>query len=59
MTIMKKALYCGSFDPFTLGHLNVIEQALNYSCAHYHTLEKIYICIGDNENKTPLFSKDD
>ena len=59
MTIMKKALYCGSFDPFTLGHLNVIEQALNYSCAHYHTLEKIYICIGDNENKTPLFSKDE
>jgi len=56
---MKKALYCGSFDPFTLGHLSVIEHALNYSHSPYHSIQKIYICIGDNENKVSLFNKDE
>ena len=55
---MISALYCGSFDPFTLGHLGVIEQALQYSIAPYHQIEKIYICIGINSQKTPLFSED-
>ena len=53
---MISALYCGSFDPFTLGHLGVIEQALQYSNAPFRQIEKIYICIGINNQKTPLFS---
>ena len=53
---MISALYCGSFDPFTLGHLSVIEQAFKHKIGSYQCIEKIYICVGDNDEKTPLFS---
>ncbi|MBR5599514.1 MAG: pantetheine-phosphate adenylyltransferase [Alphaproteobacteria bacterium] len=56
---MTKALYCGSFDPFTLGHLSVVEQALEHLNTPYKQIEKIYICIGSNDAKTPLFRKED
>lgn len=54
---MISALYCGSFDPFTLGHLSIVERALQYSSAPYRHIEKIYICVGTNEEKKPLFSQ--
>lgn len=49
---MKKALYCGSFDPFTLGHLAVIEKALSQE----YGFEKIIICVSVNPDKTTLFT---
>ena len=36
--IMPKALYAGSFDPFTTGHLNVLLQASK-------VFEKVYLVI--------------
>lgn len=43
------AMYIGSFDPFTLGHLDIAHKALQ-KC------EKLIICVGKNEAKTPMFS---
>lgn len=44
-----KAVYTGSFDPITLGHLNIIER----SAVLY---EHLVIGIGVNTEKSPLFS---
>lgn len=44
-----KALYVGSFDPFTVGHLDIIEKALQ-------TYETVYVGIGCNPNKNTFFS---
>ena len=44
-----KGLFCGSFDPFTLGHLYVVRKALQ----HY---DELIVCIGKNNEKTALFS---
>lgn len=41
---MCKALYVGSFDPFTNGHLNVLNHASKI-------FEKVYICVMTNPNK--------
>lgn len=41
---MCKALYAGSFDPFTNGHLNVLNHASKI-------FEKVYICVMANPNK--------
>lgn len=43
---MKAAIYPGTFDPPTLGHLNVIERAA-------HHFDKIVIAIGENPTKEP------
>ncbi len=45
----KKALYVGSFDPFTVGHLDIVERALR-------TYETVYIGVGCNPNKNTFFS---
>lgn len=44
-----KAIYPGSFDPFTLGHLDIAKRALKI-------FDHIYIAIGENSHKTSLFS---
>ena len=41
---MCKALYVGSFDPFTNGHLHVVKSASKL-------FDKVYIGIGVNQNK--------
>ena len=41
---MKRVLYPGSFDPLTLGHMNIINQAINL-------FDEIYIAILENRNK--------
>ncbi|MFT7629248.1 MAG: pantetheine-phosphate adenylyltransferase, partial [Mariniblastus sp.] len=49
---MKTAVYTGSFDPITLGHLNVIER----SC---RLVDQLIIGIGVNIEKTGLFEPDE
>ena len=48
----RTAIYPGSFDPLTLGHLNLIHRGLD-------TFDKLIVAIVHNPNKTPLFSIDD
>ena len=46
---MRIALFPGTFDPVTFGHLDIIERALPL-------FDKLYIGIGMNANKQPMFS---
>ena len=42
---MKKAIYAGSFDPVTLGHMDIIERAANlFDC--------LVVAVLENPNKT-------
>ena len=43
------ALFPGSFDPFTNGHLDVLERALRI-------FDRVEITVAINSSKTPLFS---
>ncbi len=43
------ALYSGTFDPITLGHLDVLQRARKM-------FDRIILAIGENPDKTPLFS---
>lgn len=45
---MRLAVYTGSFDPITLGHLNVIERGSRL-------VQKLIVGIGENIEKRPLF----
>ena len=47
----KKALYPGSFDPFTNGHLDIVKKASAL-------FEEVYILIGINAKKNSTFSSD-
>lgn len=49
---MKTAIYPGSFDPVTLGHLNIIERAANI-------FDRLIVCVGYNPKKTPLFTAEE
>lgn len=44
-----KALYAGSFDPVTRGHLDVIRKALA-------TFDAVHVAIGTNVRKQRMFS---
>ncbi len=46
------AMFCGSFDPITLGHISVINQTL-YSQGT--SLDKFIICVSHNNQKNLLF----
>lgn len=46
---MHICLFPGTFDPVTFGHLDIIERALPL-------FDKLYIGIGVNANKEPMFS---
>jgi pantetheine-phosphate adenylyltransferase len=46
---MRIALFPGTFDPITFGHIDIIERALPL-------FDKLYIGIGINSNKAPMFS---
>jgi pantetheine-phosphate adenylyltransferase len=46
---MTTAIYPGSFDPFTLGHLDILERA----CGIF---ERVIVAVLRNPNKTPTFS---
>ena len=46
---MKKAIFPGSFDPFTNGHKDIVDQALN-------VFDEIIIAVGKNPSKSCMFS---
>lgn len=46
---MKTALYPGSFDPITLGHLNIIRRAAA-------VFDKVVVCVMKNSEKSPMFT---
>lgn len=46
---MKTALYPGSFDPITLGHLNIIRRAASM-------FDKVVVCVMKNSEKSPMFT---
>ena len=48
----RTAVYTGSFDPITLGHLNVIERASKL-------VDRLIIGIGINQEKSSLFTIDE
>jgi len=48
----KIAVYPGSFDPPTFGHLDVINRSLEI-------FDKIIVLVSDNKNKNYMFSKDE
>ncbi|MCE9605965.1 MAG: pantetheine-phosphate adenylyltransferase [Planctomycetia bacterium] len=48
----RTAVYTGSFDPITLGHLNVIERAADL-------VDKLFVGVGINTGKAPLFTIDE
>lgn len=47
---MKIAIYPGSFDPVTSGHLNIIRRAANI-------FDKLIVCVMVNAGKNPMFSR--
>ncbi len=49
---MTVAVYPGSFDPITYGHLNIIERGLS-------VFDKLIVAVATNVNKTPLFSAEE
>lgn len=49
MSANSHAVYVGSFDPLTLGHLDIVRRGAKI-------FEKVTIGIGINPDKTPLFS---
>lgn len=50
---MRTAVYPGSFDPITLGHLNIIRRVSRI-------FDKVYVCVMINsEKRSPLFTVDE
>lgn len=49
---MRTAIYPGTFDPITNGHIDVIERAAML-------FDKVILVIAINSRKTPLFSKEE
>jgi pantetheine-phosphate adenylyltransferase len=48
----RTALYAGSFDPVTNGHLDVVRHAVRLT-------DKLVLAVGVNPGKAPLFSADE
>ena len=53
MGVMEKvAVYPGSFDPVTIGHMDIIERAAKQ-------FDKLLVCVLPNQGKNPLFSTEE
>ena len=48
---MKKAIFPGSFDPVTIGHVDIIKRAMK-------VFDEIIIAVGDNTDKKYMFPKE-
>jgi len=48
METIKRAIFPGTFDPFTIGHQSLVERALNL-------VDELIISIGVNQNKKSYF----
>jgi len=48
----KNAIYPGTFDPITYGHIDVIKKALNI-------VDSVIVAISDGNNKNSLFNSDE
>ena len=48
---MKKAIFPGSFDPITIGHVDIIKRAMK-------VFDQIIIAVGDNTDKKYMFPKE-
>jgi pantetheine-phosphate adenylyltransferase len=48
----RRALYPGSFDPVTFGHLDVIDRARQQ-------FDEVHVAVAINTDKSPLFSTED
>ena len=48
----KIGIYPGSFDPITLGHLDIIQRSI-------HVVDKLIIAVSNNKSKKHLISVDD
>ena len=48
---MKRAIFPGTFDPFTIGHYSVVKRALTF-------MDEIIIGIGINDSKSTWFPTD-
>lgn len=46
---MRTAVYPGSFDPFTNGHLDVVQRASKI-------FDRVIVAVAENEGKSPLFT---
>ena len=46
---MRRAIYPGSFDPVTNGHLDIIERALKL-------FDEVIVAVAHNVEKQPLFT---
>ena len=49
---MEKAVYPGTFDPLTIGHLDIIKRAARF-------VYELHIVVADNYKKTPTFTSDE
>jgi pantetheine-phosphate adenylyltransferase len=47
--MLRTALFAGSFDPITLGHVDVVRGAVRLA-------DRLVLAIGVHPGKTPLFS---
>jgi pantetheine-phosphate adenylyltransferase len=47
-----RAIYPGSFDPVTLGHIDIIHRAR-------HLFDSLIVAVAQNEAKAPLFNADE
>jgi pantetheine-phosphate adenylyltransferase len=47
--IVKTVIYPGSFDPFTHGHLDLVERAAKL-------FDRVIVAVANNESKRPLFT---
>lgn len=46
---MRRAIFPGTFDPFTIGHYSVVQRTLTF-------MDEVVIGIGINENKNNILS---
>lgn len=52
MSVTRVAVYPGTFDPMTLGHLDIIRRGI-------HLVDRLVIGVTTNPSKSPMFSVDE